>query len=226
VDLKPGVGASPEQRTARVLLIGYATMFCTNSTLAQASRAVSASANPQITQPKNAEPTTIKANRHAASHLPAEDGIEATESHRGFVATLPDSAIKAAKAGMDIYYQHRPFKPVVSMIYSHSHLDHFGEVNWRSSDTKQHYVLNLENSASTYLANRVSDHDATITLDRPTLDAINLHQTTFRDEVMAGNISIEGDVQKLIEFNSLFDSFVPDFSVVIPMPLPADHGRE
>jgi len=689
VDLRPEVGTSRVQSFALVLLIGHATLFCTSSALAQATPAVSASANSQITQPKDAEPTTIKANRKASSYLPAEDGIEAKESHRGFIATLPDSAIKAAKAGsyanalgeygfldhadapdtvnpalwhharvntanglfkvtdriyqvrgfdlsvmtiiegdtglivtdpmtvteaakggMDLYYQHRPYKPVVAVIYSHSHLDHFGGVkgviseadvasgkvriyapnnfmdalvkenvvignammrraafqfgpllphgekgqvdaglgkasvsgssslipptnmiektvethtidgveivfvntpdteapaemimyypqfrtlnmaelvtrnlhnllplrgtqvrnandwakdinyalaefgpktdilisqhqwpywgtdridtilrkqrdlykfindqtirlinhgykpgeiaeilkepaslsgewstrefygtvshnskavyqrvlgwydgnpanlnplppieagkktveymggaqailtrarkdfadgqyrwvaevlnqlvfaepddkqareleadaleqlgyqsesatwrnayleaaqelrgklpgagrwqinndlvhsmpldayfdfmgvrlnapkaegkkiviNWRFSDTKKDYILNLENSALTYLANKVSDHaDATITLDRPTLNAINLQQTTFREEVMAGKISIQGDVQKLIEFNSLFDSFVPDFPVVTPMPPPANHGRD
>lgn len=97
-------------------------------------------------------------------------------------------------------------------------------INWRFSDTKQDYVLNLENSALTYLANRDSDHaDATIILDRPTFDAINLQQTTFREQVMTGKVSIQGDVQKLVDFNSLFDSFVPDFSVVTPMSPPADH---
>jgi alkyl sulfatase BDS1-like metallo-beta-lactamase superfamily hydrolase len=98
-------------------------------------------------------------------------------------------------------------------------------INWRFSDTRQDYVLNLENSALTYLANRISDQaDATITMDRPTLDAISLQQTTFREEVMAGKIKIDGDVQKLIEFNGLFDRFVPDFPVVTPRPIPSDQG--
>jgi alkyl sulfatase BDS1-like metallo-beta-lactamase superfamily hydrolase len=100
-------------------------------------------------------------------------------------------------------------------------------INWRFTDTKQDYVLNLENSALTYLANHVSDHaDATISLDRPTLDAINLQQTTFRQEVLSGKITIDGDVQKLIEFNGLFDSFVPDFPVVTPSTASAIHRAE
>ena len=57
-----------------------------------------------------------------------------------------------------------------------------------------------------------------------TLDAISLQQTTFREEVMSGKIKIDGDVQKLIEFNRLFDRFVPDFPVVTPRLLPSDHG--
>jgi alkyl sulfatase BDS1-like metallo-beta-lactamase superfamily hydrolase len=31
-------------------------------------------------------------------------------------------------AGLELYYKHRPHKPVVAMIYSHSHVDHFGGV--------------------------------------------------------------------------------------------------
>ena len=100
-------------------------------------------------------------------------------------------------------------------------------INWRFSYTKQNYVLNLENSALTYLSNRISDHaDATITMDRPTLDAISLQQTTFRNAVMEGKISIDGEIQKLIEFNGLFDHFVPDFPVVTPTPLPSDQGGD
>jgi hypothetical protein len=39
--------------------------------------------------------------------------------------------------------------------------------------------------------------------------AIGPQQTTFREQVIAGNVTIDGDLQELIEFNSLFDTFVP-----------------
>ena len=32
----------------------------------------------------------------------------------------------AAREALDLYYAHRPRKPVVAVIYSHSHVDHFG----------------------------------------------------------------------------------------------------
>lgn len=35
---------------------------------------------------------------------------------------------EVAKAGLDLYYQHRPKKPVVAVIYTHSHADHYGGV--------------------------------------------------------------------------------------------------
>jgi alkyl sulfatase BDS1-like metallo-beta-lactamase superfamily hydrolase len=43
---------------------------------------------------------------------------------------LADSLISAetAKAALAFYYQHRPKKPVVAVIYSHSHVDHYGGV--------------------------------------------------------------------------------------------------
>jgi alkyl sulfatase BDS1-like metallo-beta-lactamase superfamily hydrolase len=91
-------------------------------------------------------------------------------------------------------------------------------INWRFTDTKQDYVLNLENGALTYLAGRVSDHaDATVTLDRATLNAVALGQTTFRDEVIGGRVTIDGEIGKLVEFNSLFDNFSPDVPVVTPL---------
>ncbi|MGA7839887.1 MAG: alkyl sulfatase dimerization domain-containing protein, partial [Candidatus Acidiferrales bacterium] len=33
-----------------------------------------------------------------------------------------------AKAALDLYYQHRPKKPVIAVIYTHSHVDHYGGV--------------------------------------------------------------------------------------------------
>jgi alkyl sulfatase BDS1-like metallo-beta-lactamase superfamily hydrolase len=35
---------------------------------------------------------------------------------------------ETAKAALDLYYKHRPKKPVVAVIYTHSHADHFGGV--------------------------------------------------------------------------------------------------
>ena len=31
-----------------------------------------------------------------------------------------------ARAALELYYQHRPKKPVGAVIYTHSHADHFG----------------------------------------------------------------------------------------------------
>lgn len=44
--------------------------------------------------------------------------------------TIPE----AAKAGLDLYYAHRPRKPVAAVIYTHAHADHFGGVRGLISD--------------------------------------------------------------------------------------------
>jgi alkyl sulfatase BDS1-like metallo-beta-lactamase superfamily hydrolase len=91
--------------------------------------------------------------------------------------------------------------------------------NWHFTDTKQDYLLNLENSALTYLAGHSAEHfDASLTLTRATLNAINLRQTTFREAVRDRRIQIEGDPIKLVEFMSLLDTFEPNFAIVTPKP--------
>src|SRR6478735_2473764 len=39
-----------------------------------------------------------------------------------------------ARAALDLYYQHRPRKPVGAVIYTHSHADHFGGVRGVTSE--------------------------------------------------------------------------------------------
>jgi alkyl sulfatase BDS1-like metallo-beta-lactamase superfamily hydrolase len=50
------------------------------------------------------------------------------EADTGLIVVDTLSAAESAKAAMDLYYQHRPRKPVVAVIYTHSHVDHFGGV--------------------------------------------------------------------------------------------------
>ena len=40
----------------------------------------------------------------------------------------------SAKAGLDLYFAHRPRKPVVAVIYTHSHSDHYGGAKGVTSD--------------------------------------------------------------------------------------------
>ncbi|BAN48719.1 alkyl/aryl-sulfatase [Metapseudomonas resinovorans] len=50
------------------------------------------------------------------------------EGEDGLILIDPLYATETAKAALELYYQHRPRKPVVAIIYSHSHVDHFGGV--------------------------------------------------------------------------------------------------
>jgi alkyl sulfatase BDS1-like metallo-beta-lactamase superfamily hydrolase len=50
------------------------------------------------------------------------------EGDTGLIVVDPLLSVETAKAGLDLYYQHRPRRPVVAVIYTHSHADHWGGV--------------------------------------------------------------------------------------------------
>lgn len=50
------------------------------------------------------------------------------EGDTGIIIVDPLTSTETAKAGLDLYYQHRPKKPVVAVMYTHSHIDHYGGV--------------------------------------------------------------------------------------------------
>jgi len=90
-------------------------------------------------------------------------------------------------------------------------------INWVFPDLARPYVLNLENCALTYLADRRSERaDATVTLDRATLDRLILRETTLADAAQGGLARIEGDAAKVAELFSLLDDFALMFEVVEP----------
>ena len=50
------------------------------------------------------------------------------EGDTGIIVIDPLVTASAAKTSLDLYYQHRPQKPIVAVIYTHSHTDHYGGV--------------------------------------------------------------------------------------------------
>ncbi len=50
------------------------------------------------------------------------------EGKQGLTIMDPLVSSETAKAALDLYFQHRPKKPVVAVIYTHSHVDHYGGV--------------------------------------------------------------------------------------------------
>jgi len=81
-------------------------------------------------------------------------------------------------------------------------------INWSFNDVKQNYVLNLENSALTYVPNKQAKNaEATLTLTRQTLDAITLRKLTFPQAMQSGQIKVEGDPRKVGKLLSLLDTF-------------------
>lgn len=50
------------------------------------------------------------------------------EGEKGLTIYDPLTSAETAKAALDLYYQHRPKRPVVAVLYTHSHIDHVAGV--------------------------------------------------------------------------------------------------
>lgn len=50
------------------------------------------------------------------------------EGDSGIIVIDPLVTPNSAKASLDLYFKHRPQKPIVAVIYTHSHTDHYGGV--------------------------------------------------------------------------------------------------
>src|ERR1700741_1899345 len=81
-------------------------------------------------------------------------------------------------------------------------------LNWNFTDTNETFVLNLENSALTYVAGaQAADADAGFTLARGVLDEVIAKLTTFPEAVGNGKISFTGNPMRLGELMMLMDEF-------------------
>jgi alkyl sulfatase BDS1-like metallo-beta-lactamase superfamily hydrolase len=56
------------------------------------------------------------------------------EGDQGLIVMDPLVVPETAKAGLELYFQHRPNRPVHTIIYTHSHVDHYGGVKGIVSD--------------------------------------------------------------------------------------------
>ena len=50
------------------------------------------------------------------------------EGDTGLILMDPLISVETARAALELYFEHRPRKPVVAVLHSHSHVDHFGGV--------------------------------------------------------------------------------------------------
>src|SRR6201994_3790638 len=90
-------------------------------------------------------------------------------------------------------------------------------LNWRFTDTNESFILNLENSALTYVAEAQAENaDASFTLARGLLDEVIAKSTSFPEAVTAGKIAFTGDPARLGELMSLMDEFPRMFEIVEP----------
>ncbi|MBL8351986.1 MAG: MBL fold metallo-hydrolase [Burkholderiaceae bacterium] len=57
------------------------------------------------------------------------------EGDSGLIVIDPLVSTETARAAIELYFAHRPRRPVLAMIYSHSHVDHFGGVRGVIAET-------------------------------------------------------------------------------------------
>jgi alkyl sulfatase BDS1-like metallo-beta-lactamase superfamily hydrolase len=96
-------------------------------------------------------------------------------------------------------------------------------INWEFPDTAQRYALTLQNCALTYLADRHAESaDATVTLDRATLNRVILRELALPEALAGGLVKIAGNGVKVAELFALLDDFTVAFEVVEPRKLAID----
>lgn len=89
--------------------------------------------------------------------------------------------------------------------------------NVEVTDVEEYYHLILENS----VLNHVNDYqgktvDATLILERSVLNHIMLGRTNLEEAIHYGQVEIQGDPKKVIDFLSLLDTFAFWFPIVTP----------
>ena len=89
--------------------------------------------------------------------------------------------------------------------------------NWIFTDSRQRFVLSLENGTLTQVANRQSEEArVTLTLTREVLSAVLVGEKTFGQAAQAGAITLAGDPDGLNELAELIDDFESTFEIVEP----------
>jgi alkyl sulfatase BDS1-like metallo-beta-lactamase superfamily hydrolase len=84
-------------------------------------------------------------------------------------------------------------------------------------DTKDQFVLSPGNGAGSHTPNRqVKDSDATVTIARTVLNNIVLGDTTFKNELDSGRVTLQGNMESLNEPVSMLDKFDFWFNIVTP----------
>ncbi len=90
-------------------------------------------------------------------------------------------------------------------------------INWYFTDTKEQYVLFLQNSVLNYAAGKQAQNaDVTIGLSRPLFTDLLSGDANFLARVLLRQISYDGDIKKFSELMSLMDQFDPWFNIVTP----------
>ena len=91
------------------------------------------------------------------------------------------------------------------------------KINLDFTDTKEQFVLSLDNSVLNNIPNKQdADPDATLTLTRHIFNEVALGRTSFPKEIVKGNVKVGGNPLALMKVFGRLDEFNPDFNIVTP----------
>jgi alkyl sulfatase BDS1-like metallo-beta-lactamase superfamily hydrolase len=91
-------------------------------------------------------------------------------------------------------------------------------INWTFPDAGERYALTLQNFALNYLGVRHAETaDASVTMDRTTLNRIVLREVAMPDAFAQGLVKVEGDATKVAELFGLLDDFTMGFNIIEPL---------
>ncbi|WP_166366868.1 alkyl/aryl-sulfatase [Pseudomonas akapageensis] len=89
-------------------------------------------------------------------------------------------------------------------------------LNWTFADQNQPFNLTLRNGVLTHRAGSNPQADASLSMDKSTLEQISLKQLDFPTAIQKGFIKLEGNGKKLGELLGALDTFSPQFNIVTP----------
>ena len=135
------------------------------------------------------------------------------------------------RAGVDVTRGARTASPdVVSNVPTSMFLDFMAvrfnpegaddlevKINLDFTDTKEQFVLALNNSVLNNIPNKQDENaDATLRLTRATFNQVALQATSFPKEILKGNVKVGGNPLALMKVFSRLDEFPTDFNIVTP----------
>lgn len=90
-------------------------------------------------------------------------------------------------------------------------------VNWDFTDTKEQYLLRVENGVLSYTPGKQADDaDATMRLERTALNDLILGRRPLDQLLSSGDLAIEGNGEALMGLFGLLDNADPAFNIVTP----------
>ncbi|WP_085696113.1 alkyl/aryl-sulfatase [Pseudomonas sp. B26(2017)] len=136
---------------------------------------------------------------------------------------LRDGVAAASGAGGNADDMVRALTPTLFFDYLAVRIDAFKAadrdltINWRFTDLNEDYALTLRNGVLTHRDRTRHEHaDVEVSMAKSTLDRIALKQTGFLKEATLGDISIQGERLKFLQFMGGLDEADARFNIVTP----------